>query len=275
MQLVIRDKRSVDLIVKESPTYDSHIFLPHSSKLFTEIMERPPNSDTPARRINMISQHVSGRAYTASIYDRNSFRESHGIRKLRALLERTMRMYKQGKLIGDLVFHKTSHGGCQYDDQTWPIKVADSSNKPEHWYLTGALNWVYRYRDNLNYTTAPEVYSIRSDDVDEYKRYMIEVARADSYQANKVCNYNFREHSGRYIQRMQRYMQRLELLNVLRDKANVVDAWDDYMIDFEVFRFGAFCYKNGKIYYYIGGSSPSHHHIQLHANRNNTLGGIF
>ena len=281
MQIIVRDERSVGLIAKENidsqgqtgSNYHLSV-LPHSYKLYTEIMEIPTNAESQARRINMISQHASGRTYLASIYDRRAFRESKGIRMLKALLDRTLRMYREGKLKGDLVFHKTSHGGCQYADQTWPIKVNTKDNQSEHWFLTGSLNWVYRYRDKLNYTVAPEVYSTRSEDINEYERWMVEVGRADRYQAHKICSYKRRAAYGQMLKRMQRYMQRLELVNVLRDKAGLVDGWDYYMDNYEVFRFGAWCYKNGRIYYYKGGSSGDIHHIQIHGNRNTDLGGI-
>jgi len=281
MQVIIRNERSVNLIAKENTDSQGQMgsnyhlrVLPLSHKLYTEIMEIPTNAETPARRINMISQHVSGRTYLASIFDRRAFRESKGIKMLRALLDRTLRMYREGKLKGDLIFHKTAHNGCQYADQTWPIKVDSNDNQSEHWFLTGNLNWVYRYRDNLNYTTAPEVYSTSQDNVDEYERYMVEVGRADKYQANKICKYQYREAYGKFLQRMQRYMQRLELVNILKSTAGDRPTWDYYMDNCEVYRFGAWCYKDGRIYYYKGGSSGDIHHIQLHGNRNTDLGGI-
>ena len=81
---------------------------------------------------------------------------------------------------------------------------------------------------------------------------------------------------------MARYKKRVELINILKTSvhlnntgASEAEGWSAYLKNYNIQRFGAWCYKNGRVYYYIGGSNPMCHDIKIHANRNNTLGGIF
>ena len=236
-------------------------------------MTIPRGAETYPKRLNLLSTHSSGRVYTASIYERSGFRESAGIRKIKELMKRVLRMYSAGKLKGDLLIHKTAHGGCAFLDEGWPIKIAGKNNKPEHWFVTGNVGWVYELRAEYQYEPAPQVISTSVDDVDEYLRWVIEIGRADKGQAHKVFSYD-NETLGRYQNRMARYTQRLDLLNVLKDTAHAPEEWDYYIEEHGISRFGVWCYKNGKVFYYIGGPMGDIHSIDLHGNRNTDLGGM-
>ena len=280
MHIIVRDERSVGRIIKENTDSEGRMgwnyhlsILRESNDLWRELMTTPRGAETFAKRINLLSTHSSGRVYNASIYERDGFRQSLGIRKLKELLNRVLKMYSSGKLKGDLLFHKTAHGGCAFLNEGWPIKLAQSNNKFEHWILTGNLQWVYALRDEYKYEPAPQCSSSASDDIDEYLRWLVEVGSTDKKQAHQVCSYG-NENMGRYMNRIQRYVRRVELVNVLKDTAHAPEEWDYYIEEHGIPRFGVWCYKNGKVFYYIGGPVGDVHSIDIHGNRNTELGGI-
>ena len=128
---------------------------PETYELFNELLRRPPNSETYATRINIIAQHVSGRTYTSPIKDRSGFRHSNGMRPLRVHLARIFRMYLQGKLKGDLLFHKTSCHDWNNLKIGWPLKVRNGDNSSEHWIITGHIGWFHHFRENMSIPERP------------------------------------------------------------------------------------------------------------------------
>jgi len=288
MQIIARDKRSIDLIVKEltdsngvlGSSYHYRV-LPNTSKLWVDIQEIPPNVGHTPVRLNMIAQHTSGRIYTASIFERDGLRSSSGIQKCRALLDRTLNMYKKGKLKGDLVFHKTAHAGCRHSSDNWPVKL-DSKNGSEHWYITGVTNWILTMRAENELLPAPVIEGVTSEGIEEYKRWCVEVGRADRKQVEKI-HHNEGIHYGRYHNRIRRYVKRVELINLLKDTIDLsyptgiygLMSWMDYIQEGDIPRFGAWCYKNGRLYSFSDGPSELEHRIKIHANRKTDLADLF
>ena len=292
MQIVARDERSVDLIIKEltdstgelGQSYHYRV-LRNTFKLWIDLQEIPPDCNTPVR-LNMIAQHVSGRTYTASIVEREGLRSSRGITKLKGLLYRTLRMYSKGVLKGDLVFHKTSHAGCMHSSDNWPVKIDSFKGGSEHWYITGVTNWILTMRAEKEYNPAPVIESATADSVLDYKRWCVEVGRADRKQVERI-HHNEGIDYGRLLNRISRYVKRVELINLLKDTIELSHptgvygqmSWKDYIKETDIPRFGVWCYKNGRLSWFTGGAydtppSIARHRIKIHANRNTDLGGI-
>ena len=92
MHIIVRDERSVGRIIKENTDSEGRMgwnyhlsILRESNDLWRELMTTPRGAETFAKRINLLSTHSSGRVYNASIYERDGFRQSLGIRKLKEL----------------------------------------------------------------------------------------------------------------------------------------------------------------------------------------------
>ena len=250
---------------------------PETYELLNELLRRPPNSENYATRINIIAQHVSGRTYTSQIKDRSGFRHSNGMRPLRHLLARIFRMYMQGKLKGDLLFHKTNCHDWNNLKIGWPLKVRNGDNSSEHWIITGHIGWFHHFRENMSIPERPMYDTCSTNGMQETLRWCVEVGLADRTQAEKMCMYDSFEMPrislARFSDRCQRYQRRLEMVSVIRSMVKETHRFDYYMREFDIPRFGAWRYKNGRVSFYIGGSLESCHIIDIHGNRNTDLGG--
>ena len=250
---------------------------PKTFELLNTLLERPPNSENYATRINIIAQHVSGRTYTSQIKDASGFRHSNGLRPLKALLARIFRMYLQGKLKGDLLLHKTNSHDWNNLKTGWPLKVLNGDKSLEHWIITGHIGWFQRFRENMSIPERPEYDTTSRAGMSETLRWCVEVGLAHPVQAEQMCLYDSfetpRVSLARFSDRCQRYQRRLEMVSVIRSMAKETHRFNYYMREFDIPRFGAWRYKNGKVSFYIGGSFESCHKIDLHGNRNTDLGG--
>jgi len=250
---------------------------PETYELVNELLRRPPNSENYATRINIIAQHVSGRTYTSQIKDASAFRHSNGMRPLRDLLARIFRMYAQGKLKGDLLFHKTNCHDWNNLKIGWPLKVRNGDNSSEHWIITGHIGWFHQFRENMSIPERPVYDTCSRAGMEETLRWCVEVGLANEIQAEKMCVYDSfempRVSLARFSDRCQRYQRRLEMVSVIRSMAKETHRFDYYMREFDIPRFGAWRYKNGRVSFYIGGSLESSHKIDIHGNRNTDLGG--
>jgi len=296
MQIIVRDNSSVHRIIRalKNPSnreIDGQISMYYNassrspvgeaSKLWKAVLELPENASAYYTRVSIIAQHVSGRVYKNTVYEGGGFRSTTHIRKILELINRVLRMYKKGLLKGDLVIHKTAHAGVRYHTDTWPIKLCDKGEY-EHWFLTGVTaNWIADMANAYDIHRAPVTDSAMPEDIDNLERWLIEVGLASVDQVKTIVN-SENIGTGRWIDKMARYKKRVELINILKTSvhlnntgASEAEGWSAYLKNYNIQRFGAWCYKNGRVYYYIGGSNPMCHDIKIHANRNNTLGGIF
>jgi len=253
-----------------------------ASELWNSILGLPENAQYYFKRINIVAQHVSGRVYKNTIFSKSGFRNSHHITKIFELINRVLRMYKKGLLQGDLLIHKTAHTGARYSTDTWPIKLFDKG-KSEHWFLTGvSANWITDMATDYDINRVPLTDAYSSEDIADLERWLIEVGLSSPDQVKTIMSNDNITHS-RWLDKMARYKKRVELINILKTSVYLnntevcyeAEGWNTYLKRYDIHRFGAWCYKNGRTYYYIGGANPSCHNIKIHANRNTSLGGIF
>ena len=214
--------------------------LTESYALVNKLIEKPLNSENYATRINIVAQHVSGRTYTNQIKDASAFRHSNGIRQLRALLARIFRMYAQGKLKGDLLFHKTNSNDWSNLKIGWPIRVLNDDNSSEHWIITGHTGWFRHFRDNMSISERPEYDTCSRDGMEETMRWCVEVGLAHPAQAKQMCSYDWQSRSfprvslARFSDCCQRYTRRLEIVSVIKSMVKETHRFNYYMKEFDI-----------------------------------------
>tara|TARA_R110002051_G_scaffold290717_2_gene354253 strand:+ start:1033 stop:1872 length:840 start_codon:yes stop_codon:yes gene_type:complete len=246
--------------------------------LMNSVLRIPENTGV-FKRINIVAQHVSGRVYKNTLYNTNGFRGQGAINDVKALLNRVLRMYKKGTLKGDLLIHKTAHGGVQYSSDAWPVKLK-SGRDAEHWFLTGSTtHWITKMADDYGISQPALTDSHTPQDIRDLQLWLVCVGLANPKQVHDMTNKDDITYA-RWVDKMRRYKNRVTYLNILKECIDKRTEnyprcdWSHYMREYDIFRFGAWCYKNGQTYYYLGGTDDSCHNITIHGNRNTSLGGI-